>query len=230
MCFRIVVSSMLLFPGMAAVANAQYPAYAGYPSYTGYYGGGSTVAGSAMSGAANVIQAQGQANLSNSEAAINLEQARSQNIANNLQYTQTYYEQKAVHDQYMQAQYAKDKRSAEDYKRYAHAAAPKRMTYSQLDPVTGQLAWPEVLTTDDYAASRKELDKLFTERAKASGAIGYQNVTQIRKTTDAMETKLKASIADLPTGDYIEASNFLKSLANEARYPAHSAPAVASQG
>jgi hypothetical protein len=224
MYLRILVWSALLIPAVGAVASAQYPAYAGYPSYTGYYGGGSTVAGSAMSGAANVIQAQGQANLSNSQAAINLEQARSANLDNNLKYTQTYYEQKAIHDQYMQAEYAKDKRSADDYKRYAHAAAPARMSYSQLDPVTGQLAWPGALTTDDYAASRQEVDKLFAERAKAGGAIGYQNVSQIRKTTEAMEAKLKASITDIPPGDYIEASNFLKSLANEARYPSHSAP------
>jgi hypothetical protein len=224
MCFRMIVTSALFFPAVGALAIAQYPqhsGYAGYPAYTGYYGGGSTAAGSAASGAANVIQAQGQRNLSNSQAAINSEQARSMNIANNLQYTQTYYEQKQIHDQEMQAEYAKDKRSADDYKRYAAAAAPKRMTYSQLDPVTGHLAWPLALTADDYNESRQELDKLFAYRATTSGAIGYDNVNKIRKTAAAMSDKLKASIADIPTGDYLAASDFLTSLSNEARYPAH---------
>src|SRR5262245_23538235 len=204
MCFRIIVASALLFPGVGALAVAQYPGNAGYPAYTGYYGGGATAAGSAASGAANVIQAQGQRNLSNSQAAINAEQARSMNIANNLQYTQTYYEQKKIHDQYTQAQYDKDRRSADELKQYAHAAAPKRMSYSQLDPVTGRLSWPLALTADDYADSRQELDKLFAYRATASGAIGYDRVNEIRKATQAMSDKLKASINDIPTGDYIE--------------------------
>jgi hypothetical protein len=225
MCFRTIVIAALLFSGVGTLAVAQYPVYGGYPAYTGYTGAGTTAAGSAASGAANVIQAQGQKNLSNSQAAINAEQARSMNISNNLQYTQTYYEQKSIHDQYMQAQYAKDRYSAADLKKWAHAAAPKRLTYSQLDPVTGQLAWPGALTTDDYADSRQELDKLFAERARASGAIGYQKVTEIRKTTDAMEAQLKESITDIPPTDYIAAKDFLVSLANEARYPAHSPPA-----
>jgi hypothetical protein len=104
------------------------------------------------------------------------------------------------------------------------------MSYSQLDPVTGALAWPDALTTDDYTDSRQELDKLFAERASASGAIGYKKVTEIRKTAEAMSAKLKKSIADIPTGDYIAASSFLTSLAEEARYPAHSAPTAVAQG
>src|SRR5205823_11718378 len=98
MCFRIIMTSLLLVPGISALAVAQY----GYPVYSTP----TTAAGAAATGAANVIQAQGQKNLSDSEAAINLEQARSQNLDNNLKYTQTFYEQKSIHDQYMQAQYA----------------------------------------------------------------------------------------------------------------------------
>jgi hypothetical protein len=229
MCFRIIVTSALLFPGVGALAIAQYPGDGGYPAYTGYYGGGATAAGSAASGAANVIQAQGQRNLSNSQAAINAEQARSMNLDNQLKYTQTYYEKQAIYNQHKQAEYAKDRRSAEDYKRYAHELAPKRLTYSQLDPVTGQLAWPDALTTDDYADSRQALDKLFAERASSSGATGYKKVTEIRKTAQSMQAKLKESISDIPPGDYIAAKSFLESVANEARYPAHNPPAGATQ-
>ncbi len=232
MCFRMIVSAAMFLPGMATLAVAQYPGYGGggYPAYTGYYGAGTTAAGSAASGAANVIQAQGQRNLSNSQAAINAEQARSMNLDNQLKYTQTYYEKQSIYNQHKQAEYAQDRRSAEDYKRYAREAAPKRMSYSQLDPVTGQLAWPGPLTIDDYADSRQELDKLFAERASSSGAIGYKKVTEIRKTAEAMEAKLKQSIADLPPDDYIAAKSFLTSLANEANYPAHNPPPTATQG
>ena len=211
MCFRIILTAMLLVPGMGALALAEW----GYPTYSQP----TTAAGAAATGAANVIQAQGSYNLQTSQAAINAEQARSMNIANNLQYTQTYYEQKAIHDQYMQAQYAKDKRSAADYKRYAAAAAPKRMSYSQLDPVTGALAWPLALTAPDFNDDRQGLDKLFAERAK--GALGYQNVMQLRKLADEMNAQLKANITTIPTEDYIPAMDFLSSLTNEARYPAH---------
>jgi hypothetical protein len=219
MYFRILVTSALLFPGVSTLAVAQYGVY---PAYTGYTGGGSTVAGSAASGAANVIQAQGQRNLANSQAAINVTQAQSQDLDNQLKYTQTYYEKTRVHDQYMQEQKAKQpKHTQDDYNRYAHADAPKRVPYNQLDPVTGHIAWPPALTTDDYSDSRQLLDKMFADRAKASGAIGYQNVKLIRQTTAEMTAKLEENVATTDPNDYVAAKYFLANLGNEARYPAH---------
>src|SRR5262249_4335130 len=124
MYVRMITMAAVLVPGLSALALGQY----GYPVYSQP----TTAAGAAATGAANVIDAAGSYNLQTSQAYINYEQARSMNIANQLQWTQTYYEQKKIHDQYAQAQYEKDKRSAADYKRYAAAAAPKRMTYAQL--------------------------------------------------------------------------------------------------
>jgi len=212
MSVRTLLLTVLLCPAVGHWASAQYVAY---PVY-----GGTTPAGSALTGASNVIQAQGSYNLQTSQAAINLTQARSMNLDNQLKATQTYYEQRRIHDDFKKAEYDKDRRTADDYRRYAHAAAPKRLSYSQLDPITGNLNWPPVLTDDEYSEDRQELDKLFAERAKAGGAIGYSNATKIRKTSDSLAAKLKSNIGSIPTGDYIAAKNFLTSVSTEASFPA----------
>src|SRR5262245_25745017 len=78
--------------GRGAVAVPVPSAIAPY----GGYGGGTTAAGSASTGMANVISAQGDYNLSTSEAAINMTQAQSAEIQNRQEYTNTYFEMRAT--------------------------------------------------------------------------------------------------------------------------------------
>ena len=55
----------------------------------------------ALDGMANVVSAQGSYNLQTSEAAINMTQAQSQEIADRQQYANTYYQMRAQHDAYI---------------------------------------------------------------------------------------------------------------------------------
>ena len=55
------------------------------------YNSASTAAEGYANGVSNIISAQGQRNLSNSQAAINLEQARSANIDNQVKSVNAYW-------------------------------------------------------------------------------------------------------------------------------------------
>jgi hypothetical protein len=166
------------------------------------------------------VRSAGAYNLMTSEAMKNVEDARKSYIENRLQWTQTYFEMRRINDEYRRAQYERDRRSSEELARYAQAAAPKRLTSSQLDPITGYVAWPRLLSTQAFADLRRDLDRLFAERANSKGAIGNDNYSLILDRVDQMKERLKAMIKEVPTGDYIDASRFLESLAHEARFAA----------
>lgn len=192
----------------------------GYGGYGyGYYGdgSGSTVAGSTATGMANVIQAKGQNSLANSEAANNYEEARSKNYDNNLKGTQTYFEMKQMNQSYRESQMKP--RSPEFFAKVAAERAPSRLTSSQLDPVTGAIAWPMILQGEAFAPDREKLDALFAQRIASHGSIGLQSYQELQATSEAMLQMLKDNIRQYPPQDYVQAKSFLESLAYEAGFP-----------
>jgi hypothetical protein len=192
-----------------------------YYSPYGVYGGGhaSTAAEGYANGVGNIMQSAGIYNLQTSQAAINVEQARSMNIDNNLKGTQTYFEMRKINTDSRKAEEIPGL-TTEDSWRVAQANLPKRMSALQLDPVTGRIYWPTFLQAPQYEPYRAKLDKLFVQRETAHGGIGYDTFTQIQDITTAMLADLKKSINDYKSGDYISMKNFIESLAYEARFPA----------
>src|SRR6516164_7989583 len=84
---------------VAIVSSAHAQAVVGnYYNPYGVYGGGhaSTAAEGYANGVGNIMQSAGMYNLQTSQAAINVEQARSMNIDNNLKGTQTYFEMRKI--------------------------------------------------------------------------------------------------------------------------------------
>jgi len=221
---RVALVAGLLAAGWLAsdhAAQAQYyPAYPGYGYAPPYYGGGTTPFGDAARGYADIVRSAGAYNLMTSEAYKNYEDARRKYIDNRLHWTQTYFEMRRINQEYKRHEYERDKRSQEDFIRYAQAAAPKRLSSSQLDPITGYLAWPRLLQRPEYAPLRRDLDRLFADRANSKGAIGVDAYDQIQQKTEAMSEQLLQSIKKVPTNDYIDARKFLESLQHEARFPA----------
>ena len=202
-----------------STARAQY-GYGYDAPYYGSYGGG-TVEGSIAHGYADIVRSAGAYNLMTSEAYKNYEDARKKNIENRLLWTQTYFEMRRINDEYRRAQYERDKRTQEDFIRYAQAAAPKRLLSSQLDPITGYLAWPRLLLANQFADARRDIDRLYAERANSKGAIGTDNYFAILNRVEQMKEQLHKMIKAVPTNDYIDAQKFLESLAYEARFAAN---------
>jgi hypothetical protein len=166
-------------------------------------------------GLSDMIWSRGEANLRNSEAAINYEQARSMNMENRLQYTNTYFENRRMNRAYRAAERG-PRPTAEQLYRLAQERAPKRLDPSQLDPVYGKVNWPPVLMGDEYSEYRSSLNELFASRA--TGKIDGRTNFEIQQNVRSMTDSLKSNISNYTSTDYMQARNFLTSLMAEPQF------------
>ena len=187
----------------------------------GYNRGGyaSTAQQAAAYGMSEMMRAQGYENLQNSQAAINWEQAKTQEIQNRLRWTETYFEMRKVNREARAAENGPPVTKEQAIK-MAKDNAPRRLVSTELDPVTGHIGYPPVLMDEPYADYRTRLDKLFAQRASSGGSIPYSDYRAIQTTVTEFIDVLKSRVKDYPAGDYGRARTFLDSLAHEARQPA----------
>lgn len=198
------------------------------PSAHAQWGGGwgfnrggyaSTAGQAAAYGMSEVLRAEGYNNLQNSEAAKNWEEAKTLDMQNRLRWTETYFEMRRVNREARAAERGPPV-TQEQTIRWAKMAAPARLKTTDLDPVTGHINYPLLLTQDIYSPYRDRLDTLFSERAASGGSLRYEQFQDIQSTVTAFIEALKQRVNDYAAGDYGVARTFLDSLAHEARRPA----------
>jgi len=177
-----------------------------------------TAAESYQRGFADVVRSAGAANVMNSAAMINVEDARSKNIENRQKATETYFEMKRINREYRE-QTKRPRPTSEQLFRLAKEAAPGRPDPTELDPVTGEIAWPAALTKDQYEEHRSSLETLFAQRAQSSNQLNLEQSEEIREHIRAMQGKLKAEITDIPPQAFTQANAFLKRLEHDVRFP-----------
>ena len=176
------------------------------------YGGGSggTVQGSVLNGMSQVISSAGQYNLNTSAAAINMTQARSNQMRNQVQACNTFWEKRNIGKAQREAERTPPM-TPEQIARVARMGLPRALTPSQLDPVSGRLNWPGPLQDTSFESQRTELDPLVAKWASVGG-LDYSEKSQVRETVDAMFAQLKALIRDIPPQDYSASRGFLNSV------------------
>lgn len=177
---------------------------------------GTTPVESILRGQAAVIEANSQATLNNSLAAKNYEDAYRQSLENRMLHTEVYFTRKEMAKEYA-LKYAEKPRSAEDVKRLAKLAAPKRLTAEQFDPLTTQLNWPHVLRRGEYEAVRQKIDSLMSVRTPEDSGDGSPTHTKIRQMVELMKMLLKENMETVTPQQYANAKAFLVSLEYEAR-------------
>jgi len=217
----VVVSALTPLWAAAQARYAPDPFFNGGGGWGGGWGGWyspATAAESYQRGFADVVRSAGQANLMNSMAAQNLEQARSMDFDNRVKWTESYYQMRQANRAY-RASKRSPRLSEEEIARIARAGLPKRLTSSELDPLTGQITWPVVLRDEQYTPERKELDKLFDQRAVTS-SISPEVYEGIQKSTTELLAALKKNINQYKANDWLSAKKFVDSLAYEIRFPA----------
>jgi len=201
-------AALLIVLVAAAPAAAQY----GYPYYPGYRHA-STYGEGVQRGHADVVRSYGMANLLNSEAAKNYEDARKAYLDNRLRATQTYFEMRRYNEEARRAA-RPSPLSHEEYVRLARQAAPAQLTTTQLDPLTGAIGWPVALRKTEYTPMRERLERLFHDRAGGLAVYG-----EIDKAVEEMQAALMEDLAEFAANDYLAAKNFLTSLAYVGRSP-----------
>ncbi|QDU63402.1 hypothetical protein Pan216_42820 [Planctomycetes bacterium Pan216] len=192
----------------------------------GYYPWGGQFQGTGaegnMRGAADVIRARGQSSVDYSQARLINAKASSAESQAREDHVKSFFESRRINQDYKAYENSlKYHPTQADLTRHAEQALPDQMTASQLDPLTGKINWPQILTTEDYTEPRDELDKLFKERAETGGGLGTFNYQKIISATKQMTDTLKEHIRAMDTSDYLLARNFLNSLSWTARTPAH---------
>ncbi len=200
----------------ASHALGQYPVpYYGVGSNN--YHHASTVEEGAARGMADLVRSRGAANLMNSHAAKNFEDARKKYIENRLLRTQTYFDMKKINKQ---SRFGDQKRRTQaDFIRYSQSKLPNRLNHAQLDPLTGTLKWPLLLRLKSLEPEREKLEKLFAVRAK-EGYVGPDQFLEIQNAIKSMREETDRVVRDYPTDVTIAARKFLNSLAYEVKFPA----------
>jgi hypothetical protein len=216
-------SSLVRLAGGLAVAGVVLPtlSLAQWGGGFGYHRGGyaSTAGQAAAYGMSEVLRAQGYQNVQNSEAAKNWEEAKTLNMQNRLRWTETYFEMRKVNKENRADQFG-PQLTHEQAILMAKNAAPARLGTTDIDPVTGHINYPPLLTQDVYTPYRTRLDQLFAERAASGGSLRYEQFVEIQSTVDSFIDALKSRVNEYAGGDYGVARTFLDSLASEARRPA----------
>ncbi len=179
----------------------------------------STAQQGAAEGISSVVRSEGYANLKNSEAAKNWQEARSMEIDNKMKWTETYFEMRKTNREARAAE-AGPPVTQEQAIRMAKMAAPPRLGSTQLDPVTGHIEYPIVLRDDIFAPNRQELDSLFAKRAASGGSVQYEEIREMQDAVSKFIDVLRQNVGNFAAGDYGRARTFLDSLAREARMPA----------
>src|SRR5258705_9744604 len=111
------------------------------------YNSASTAAEGYANGMSNVISAQGQKNLSNSQAAINLTQARSSQIDNQVKSVNAFWEKKGIYSEHQQQEFA-NIQSQRQFYLSRHALTS--LTPEEFDRASGAINWPRVLEQKQY--------------------------------------------------------------------------------
>jgi hypothetical protein len=154
------------------------------------YNNASTAGESYARGVSGIIQAQGQRNLNNSQAAINAEDAYSAAIDNSTKSVNAFWEQKDIYKARQQQEFAEIGRKRSEYVA-RHGLQP--LTPEEFDRTTGQITWLKVLEQKQYDPYRNTLDQLMKKRAYQGALSGdeYMQATAASKEWRAMLAKQK---------------------------------------
>lgn len=215
---RIVLCSLGLLliggAGSAAAADNWY----GYGNPWGYGSGyhhASTYEEGVQRGMADIIRSKGAANLMNSEAMNNVEDARRKYIDNRVYSTEKYFEMRSINKAARAAENG-PRPTMEDLVRYSSARKPNRLSPSELDPLTGNITWPAALRQSQYKDDLNKLENLYKVRA-FNGYLTMDELRQLDGSINSLLADLKQNVKNLPPQDYVQAKSFLQSLAYESR-------------
>lgn len=208
------------FPcGLHNNARAQVVVGGGGPWYRPYGGGyptySSTPTEGARRGTADIIRASGEAAEQVSRANINNQKALDQYYDNVVKRTDTYWERRRKGEMEQAQDYRAQQAKTQAYLQKKHSQSVERLSYSELDPVSGAIGWPNALKAPAFAADRAKLEKLFAQRAGSE----YVSSADIESACNAMQDNLTSRIRDFPTNEYLEARKFIGMLKMEIQLP-----------
>ena len=180
----LITASTGMFCSSAVVAQEQVPYYGPYyggPAHAigagyGVHHHASTAAEGAARGVADVIRASGEANLHHSLAARNYEEAHSRYLDNRIKKVDTFWTVRSVYDR------NKALKDAQRHERTSRKLAKSRlepMAPHEFDDASGRIAWPSLLTAEEFAPHRLRVEALLETRA-VYGTLPVHDYAELR--------------------------------------------------
>ena len=197
----LLAALIIVCPGSSTHGQYGWP----YGSYASTAGEGYAI------GMADMVRSAGMATLMTAQAAGSFEEARSIYIDNQVKATQGYIDRKRMLKSY-QDSLRKPPPTAEQLYRMSQVGLPKPLSASQLDPVSGAIAWPVVLRDDTFKSYRDSAEGFFHEAVNSPQTFTYDAYNQLRQAGDECLAELKSRIKDYRPNDYIQAKKFVESL------------------
>ena len=130
---------------------------------------------------------------------------------NRLRWTETFFEMRRI-NKAARAREVGPRPTMEQIAKYAKMQRPRTLNSLELDPVTGDIAWPLLLTDPIYLNYTTLLQNRFRERADNGGNIHHEGAASVRDTIDDFQSELKQNIRNYKGGEYGQARTFLDSL------------------
>ncbi|MCL4202758.1 MAG: hypothetical protein KJ000_09695 [Pirellulaceae bacterium] len=184
---------------------------------SGGWGHASTAEEGAARGMADLTRSAGMANLMNSQAAINLQDANRKYMENRVYGTDAFFDMRRINREARAAE-SGPRPTQDDLVRFARQRAPSQLSVNDLDPYSGQVSWPPILREEPYAEQRQVVESLFAERAMVGQLSSPQRI-QIQQASQAMQDTLRSRINEYAPQDYAQTRAFLRSLSAELTRP-----------
>ena len=165
------------------------------------------------------ITAKANAKATDAQTLQTLEQVRGLKLENSVKVANTFYEKRKLYDGY-QGLSTHERATAEDLLRYSKTPVPQRPANYQIDPLKGEIFWPEVFQEEEFYVLRTQVDCLFAQRKAAPGTRGGEVFGQVQNVAAQMREELRSRVRQMDPTEYLAARKFIDSLAFEARFPA----------
>jgi len=196
---------------VALLAATCQPVFAGNRR-RGRRAGGGTAAGAALAGEARLSVAAAQARAMQAQATKNLEEAKAVEIRNRMLSEQAAFRGILTNQRHT----AEPPRG--DVVAIAHRGVPPPLAPNELDPKTGTIGYPPLLSDHRYDEVRGEVDRLFRSRAER-GSLKATDRRQLESLLTRFHAELRSHVGEYAGADYGHAATFLERLRVEAGQP-----------
>ena len=166
----------------------------------------------------NVGSQQGSNILDVSKAAINAQTAQAMAFDNRLRGIETFFEGRRI-NKAARALEDGPRPTLEQVIKYSKMRLPRKLTDDQLDPNTGEITWPYVLTDSIYLEEEQVLQGHFHDRVEEGGSIGFEKGEEVNGSVARITDLMKENVSKYASGKYGEASSFMESLRYEFHLP-----------
>ena len=159
----------------------------------GGYHHASTAGEGHLRGAADFVRAAGEFNYNESLAKINREQARALHLQNQLLKAKTFFDKRQLNREALAAERG-PRPTPEQLRALARAAAPKRLSPLEFEPLTGAIHWPSILLSDEFASERELVAQVMESRDMTNNGVGSETFAVVSEMSGRMQAVLLANI------------------------------------